>query len=158
MSEMSEITRKKHTGEPGNGGQFGHADHTETDVTLVGFTSGTQARDGRTVYHDPKPYIGVWEDGERYKTDSWAHYRPYRPRPEFTVRDNPIIARFREYAAGDPVSSTIVHNVLDDLSGHQISYAGADLMQDGYEQATQEDVSRAVRVLSKLALLTDADD
>ncbi len=32
---MDEITRKKHTGEPGNGGQFGHVTHTDADIALL---------------------------------------------------------------------------------------------------------------------------
>lgn len=65
------------------------------------FTSGTQARDGRTVNHDPYPYrsnaIGRHRDRSRSATGRFAVVDPvYDPRPEYAVLDNPILAAFRQ--------------------------------------------------------------
>ena len=64
------------------------------------FTSGTQTLQGRKVNHDTEPYM--WGDGSR-ETEKFVEENPsvglyveHKPRPEFDVTDNPVLAAFRE--------------------------------------------------------------
>lgn len=81
---------------------------------MTGYTSGTQARDGRTVNHDPRPVVVRLADGRvvRFPTLRSANYyrENYRPardkgqievdrRHEYAVLDNPILADFRRGTA-----------------------------------------------------------
>lgn len=62
---------------------------------MNGFTSGTQARDGRNVFHDPKPWVSQIGGG-RYARLNGPMVTTHSPRPEYAVLDNPILAAFRQ--------------------------------------------------------------
>lgn len=69
---------------------------------MNGFTSGTQARDGRIVNHDPKPWTVLDQAGRVVAHSSERGEHSYRsPRPKFNVLDNPILAAFRSAIADD---------------------------------------------------------
>jgi hypothetical protein len=74
---------------------------------MTAFTSGTQARDGRKVNHDPHPWQHDMSRSKRYGHNDLTCPEDcdavLDPRPEFDVLDNPILAAFREaIAEGDP--------------------------------------------------------
>lgn len=62
------------------------------------FTSGTQALQGRTVNHDPEPYLNS-KDGtrSRYITNATPWLWDWSPRPKYAVVDNQILLAFREH-------------------------------------------------------------
>jgi hypothetical protein len=99
------------------------------------FTSGTQALQGRTVNHDPKPYSTAANTPERRAataTDDGIEW--YDPRPEFDVVDNPILAAFRKYYPKDRPEDWVWG--ID--NGHN-------------DPATPEQIDHARRVLERLA-------
>lgn len=104
---------------------------------MNGFTSGTQARDGRTVNHDPESW-----DHPTYGRAAWPYTGTgwqLAPRSEFAVLDNPILAAAREYAEFKMGSH---HDMLRSVR-----------LGEWDEDATFEQVEHARRVLSKWAVL-----
>jgi hypothetical protein len=69
---------------------------------MNGFTSGTQALQGRKVNHDPVPWRvelpGIHAERSAQEV---AGHSVFDPRPECDVLDNPILARFRTWVAGE---------------------------------------------------------
>jgi len=115
------------------------------------FTSGTQALQGRTVNHDPKPYFypqtGYRASAfESARLDAHNGYDPSRmpllhPRAEFAVLDNPVLTLFR--AQRTPVVPLNAH-VRGFLNGI------TRLASEGF---TPEQIDHARRVLILLAKL-----
>lgn len=114
------------------------------------FTSGTQALQGRTVNHDPKPFLDA-DTGERlegsFDIDEW------HPRPEFDVHDNPILAAYRRQPDFD----------LWDMGFAMFTTFGGERTWDRPEHhfhafvtATGEQIEHARRVLTKLGALHEA--
>lgn len=114
------------------------------------FTSGTQARDGRTVNHDPRPWID--QDGWRWTTEAKDAYsargsvNEYRhdPRPEYAVLDNPILAELRRSTVTAP--EFFDEEVKMALS-RDPNYSNA------YVTSTPKQIIHARRVLERLAAL-----
>lgn len=119
---------------------------------MTAFTSGTQARDGRTVNHDPHP--NVWEghserdqmraDTDRFRKGALFNHSRYRarPRPEFAVLDNPILFELRQYAHSTDTRRAV--KVMHDW----FRYGKASAIP-----TTPEQGDHAWRVLTKLAAL-----
>lgn len=98
---------------------------------MNGFTSGTQARDGRKVNHDPKPWL-------RYRVepdDGWGY--DYSPRPEFDVPANRILVELRQRAHSIGLAHAVAGALLDSVTH----------WWNGYTMAER---SHAKRVLRKL--------
>lgn len=115
---------------------------------MNGYTSGTQALQGRTVNHDPRPYQ-VYADGVPSWRRNFHRERfgngfgdvitdTYNPRPEFDVLDNPILAEFRSDWDG---------------TYERICWWLAMLEENVYPSWTPEQLDHARRVLTKLAAL-----
>ena len=109
------------------------------------FTSGTQARDGRTVNHDPEPW--TCEHCGKRSAVEWGldrYGRTYDPRPEFAVLDNPILAAFRKRVA------LYYYEEMSVLAAAWLR--GSVLTRVAYNAgATLEQIDHARRVLSKIA-------
>ena len=118
------------------------------------FTSGTQARDGRAVNHDPQPYRCVdWNwctnhvDGPCWAAESNRHNCQRDPHLEFAVLDNPILAVFRHagtFLGSEPVL-TRSSSFLAELNAGRVPFAATD--------ATTEQIRHARRVLGRLTAL-----
>lgn len=122
---------------------------------MNGFTSGTQARDGRKINHDPYP--NVWEghsprnrmraDTDMFRKGAPFNHERYRylPRPEFDVLDNPILAAFRVTWQGQL-------DMLEQAEFLALELGDAGLWpDDGYtDEYTREQIDHARRVLDKL--------
>jgi len=123
---------------------------------MNGYTSGTQARDGRKVNHDPYP--NVWEghsprnqmraDTDMFRKGAPFNHERYRylPRPEFDVPDNPILARFRER-----IEETWEHPYWGDAWDSTMDYIGFASDFPYRVKETSAEIDHARRVLSKLA-------
>ncbi len=123
---------------------------------MTGFTSGTQALQGRTVNHDPEPYVGRLI---RYPASikPWADAtgdQAYDPRPEFAVLDNPILAAFRAGMPQDDATYDISMDALDylaALSDGTWMYASIQAETEiGALTYTDEQKTQAIRVLQRL--------
>lgn len=101
------------------------------------YTSGTQARDGRSVNHDEYPW--VWPNGQRASHQYEAEDR-YDPNPDFAVADNPILAAFRD-------AREISSCELGEFAGSWVYN-----LVNGYfeDKATDEQIEHARRVLARL--------
>lgn len=112
---------------------------------MNGFTSGTQALQGRKVNHDPKP----WLNGHGVRIVhgiEGLNRNSYDPRPEFDVPDNLILASFRgrlryQETVKCPVPAVSLANIwLTDLYRYTWSH-----------QHDIAEFNHARRVLAKLA-------
>lgn len=111
----------------------------------MSFTSGTQALQGRTINHDPEPYVGT---RGRQRIPYGLGTEAYVPRPEFAVLDNPILAQFRAEESdwanvkGFPITER-ADNWAQDIADGEIYY-----------DRPPEERTHARRVLTKLAAFT----
>jgi hypothetical protein len=125
---------------------------------VVIFTSGTQAIQGRTVNHDPEPYVVGYDSagpirisGTGLSERVWVLENNYLARPEFDVLDNPILAAFRDSPELD---------LWDMGFAMHATYGGERDWEDSghyfhaFTTATEEQVDHARRVLTRLAALT----
>ena len=128
----------------------------------TGFTSGTQARDGRKANRDRFPYVCA---GARYSTpeggvalaesgENAGHWVEsggpgfrYDPRPEYDVEDNPILASFREDVVKRDAGFDRAKLVRSWLTWLTNPPELSDV-RNGY---TDIQITQAIRVLSKLA-------
>lgn len=121
------------------------------------FTSGNQARDGRSVNHDRRAYVDA--NGNRHSTvlknlrkgqtveEFYAKAgNSFAPRPEFAVLDNPILAEFR-----DRTWAVDAEWWADDLGDFNIQF-WRDM---GAGSWTAEQIHHARKVLDKLAALNN---
>jgi len=133
---------------------------------MNGFTSGTQALQGRKINHDSYP--NVWEghsprnrmraDTDMFRKGAPFNHERYRylPRPEFDVHDNPILAAFR--ADDGPVRyevhgrrPSLIEHYLDQIEGAERDPVLAKIGLG--VTATPEQVIHARRVLLKLKVV-----
>lgn len=121
------------------------------------FTSGTQARDGRTVNHDRAPWHCRLHDARGTETQCeilWpVHDRHHDPRPEFAVLDNPILAEVRD------IQAQPWHTKSGDWEkgfyARFLRYVNdSTANSDGDPLWTEEHRTHARRVLSKLVALS----
>lgn len=108
------------------------------------FTSGTQALQGRTVNHDPEPYL--WFSGGRSAKGSDWGSRPqcrYAPRPEYAVLDNPLLGALRDCKRFCP------EDCEDALAWVEWLW-----QEDRAEGDQPAHIDHARRVLTRLAALT----
>lgn len=134
------------------------------------YTSGTQARDGRTVNHDPNPWV-IEQEGAplghyRFPTHAAACAEFNRadgdriirrmPHPEYAVLDNPILAGFRansfstRWHAEYWIKALDAHNAF----GAQSVWSDPQHAFHSLSNATPEQIEHARRVLTKLAALS----
>lgn len=133
---------------------------------MNGYTSGTQALQGRTVNHDPRPYQ-VYADGVPSWRRNFHRERfgngfgdvitdTYRPRPEFDVLDNPILAEFRRsFGNAKTLPATAWPNAKPDaVIQRWLRWVdNPNASSDDPEPWTAAERSHARRVLAKLAAL-----
>jgi hypothetical protein len=116
------------------------------------FTSGTQAIQGRTVNHDPAPWLvtrGVYRG--RYVSQSAIpiQHAVIRddPRHEYGVLDNPILAAFRDdlnTARDRERDSDVIADWINALDGDDSG------LSVSVPSAASEQIDHARRVLEKL--------
>jgi hypothetical protein len=116
------------------------------------FTSGTQARDDRTVNHDPEPYVVGYDSagpirisGTGLSERVWVLENNYLARPEFDVLDNSVLALFRKQ-----------RTPLIPIRAHAIGFLNGitRLASEGFSIA---EINHARHVLYRLAALTKED-
>jgi len=120
---------------------------------MTEYTSGTQARDGRTVNHDPEPWRHY--TGTRMSPDTYGpsgvrgREMAYLPRPEYAVLDNPILASIRRNDLSIDIAATSqwLYSLLNSPDGENFARRAWS--------ANPDQLIHAHRVLSKLAALTD---
>lgn len=118
-------------------------------------TSGTQVLRGTAINHDPEPWIT--EDGKRQNTSVVPYvfgartYADYDPRPEFEVKDNPILSDIRWYrmerlTMNNPKGWDHVLRKFEQAVGASGPFA----------DAPEEYVEHARKVITHLAKLEDS--
>ncbi len=120
---------------------------------MTAYTSGTQARAGRTVNHDPEPYVQLDTYGNICGRVAYYPYYAdgitvlYRPRREFAVLDNPILAELRD--GYDATGRTDYRRSLVQMQ------LGALAFGEWSGVTTHEERAHARRVLTLLAALAE---
>ena len=124
--------------------------HRSSVMEPESFTSGTQCRDYRTVNHDHFPWEGTDQFGMRVRASSpgpEAGMWRYRPRPEYAIIDNPVLAAWRTYICGTQEYAVDTSGMNSDdveqwLSQHTLN-----------PDVTPTMIKHARRVLNRLAAL-----
>ena len=113
----------------------------DTATPFIGFTSGTQRRQGRFVHRDEFPFRNPGKQDPF--ANRWRHNVPsaeFDPRPEFVIADNPFLDAFRDDDAandGEDIGLWLDWDI-DTVNGSEAQRA------------------HAVRVLSKVRAYRDA--